>query len=249
MQKDYQLTRDPVYFFMVAFFALLTTGFPAVLGQPRFLPIVQAVALTVFIAIPLRRGDFRAALGVVYLWLALAMATVFALTWLAPAQVARAFDDDWLQRLGWQHAAYYSEWYYANSVPLPASFADQPIYSLLEVVGVTLGTLLTGGLVGAWFLVKLANLAAFSAAGLLSTLGNPLLLPIALPVWSILQIVGGGGLLVLLAEPIYTPGFGAGVRKLFGPRRRLLLIFGGLYLLGVILELVLPPFWHFTRVT
>ncbi len=137
--------------------------------------------------------------------------------------MSRAFDDDWLQRYGWEHAAYYSEWYYANSV-LPASFADQPIMSLIEIVGITLGSLLTGGLVGAWFLLRLANLAAFSATMLLTTLGSPVLLPIALPIWSILQIVGGGGLVVLLAAPIYSKGFGAAVRDLFGPRRRLLLI-------------------------
>ena len=57
MEKEYNLSRDPVYFAMVGFFALLTTGFPLVLGQFRFLPLVQALALAIFLLVPLRRRD------------------------------------------------------------------------------------------------------------------------------------------------------------------------------------------------
>lgn len=241
MKQEYQLHRDPVFYVTMAFFALITTALPAVLGQPRFLPLVQAVALTAFLLVPLRRRALGSALTVVFLWLALSMATIFLLTWLAPNQVELAFED------GFFHRAAVSEWYYANS-PLPASFASQPIPSLVEIAGVLLGSLLTGGLVGAWFLVKLANLAAFSAAALALTLRNPLLVVISLPPWSWLQIVGAGGLVVLLAEPLLSRRFAAGLRALAHERLRPLLIFGAIYLLGVILELVLPAFWHFTAV-
>lgn len=245
MSKEYTLSRDPVFFATVAFFALLTTGLSSVLGQLRFLPIIQALALTVLLWIPLRRRDLPGALATVFLWLAAAMLTVFVVTWLDPVQMERTFEN------GFLHRAAFAEWYYANSLtgsPLPASFGTQPLASLAEVLGLVLGSLLTGGLVGAWFLMKLANLAAFSAASLLLTLPNPLLIVVALPVWSILQVIGGGGMLVVLAEPLASGRFGTGLRELARSRLRPLLIFGGLLLLGLLLELLLPPFWHFTPV-
>jgi hypothetical protein len=241
MTKEYTLSRDPIFFATVAFFALLTAGMSSVLGQLRFLPIVQAVALTALLWIPLRRRDLRSALITVFLWLALAMVTVFLVTWWAPVEMERTFED------GFLHRAAYAEWYYANS-PLPASFVTQPLASVVEVLGIVLGSLLTGGLVGAWFLMRVANLAAFSAASLLLTLPNGLWIVVALPVWSILQVIGGGGLLALLAEPLASGGLGAGLAALGQGRRRLLLIFGGLYALGLLLEPALAPFWHFTPV-
>ncbi len=245
MEKEYNLSRDPVYFAMVGFFALLTTGFPLVLGQFRFLPLVQALALAVFLLIPLRRRDLRSALIVVFLWLALTMVTVFALTWFDAMRTERAFED------GFNYRAAFAEWYYANnaqSSPLPASFATQPLVSVVEILGIVLGSLLTAGFVGAWFLMKMANLAAFGAATLGHTLPNPLQVVFAMPLWSIFQIIGAGGLLVLLAEPLASGRFGAGLRE-FGRSRRLpLLVFGGMFVLGILLELLLPPFWHFTPI-
>jgi hypothetical protein len=240
-EKEYHLSRDPVFFATVAFFALLTTGLSSVLGQLRFLPLVQALAITLLLLIPLRRRDLRSALVTVFIWLPVAMVTVFAVTWYDPVAMERTFEDGFLYR------AAFAEWYYANG-PLPASFVSQPLASLVEIAGIALGSLLTGGLVGAWFLMRVANLAAFSAASLLLTLENPLLIVVALPPWSILQIAGGGGLLVLLAEPLASGRLAAGVRDLGGRRRLPLLIFGGLFVLGLLLELVLPPVWHFTPV-
>lgn len=239
MIREYHLSRDPIFFATVAFFALLTTGLSSVLGQLRFLPIVQAVALTILLLVPLRRRDLAAALATVFLWLALAMTTVFFVTWFAPVEMERTFEN------GFLHRAAFAEWYYAGS-PLPASFLSQPLASLAEIVGIVLGSLLTAGLVGAWFLMKLANLAAFSAASLLLTLDNPLLIVVALPLWSILQVAGGGGLLVVLAEPLASGRLGSGLRELGSSRRPPLLLFGGLFALGLLLELLLSPFWHFT---
>lgn len=241
MTREYTLSRDPVFFAIVAFFALLTTGLSSVLGQLRFLPIVQALALTVLLLIPLRRRDLRGALATVFVWLLTAMATVFLITWFAPVEMERTFEN------GFLHRAAFAEWYYANS-PLPASFGSQPLASLIEIVGIVLGSLLTGGLVGAWFLMRVANLAAFSAASLLLTLPNGLWLVVALPIWSILQIIGGGGLLVLLAEPLASGRLGTGIAELGQSRRRPLLIFGGVYALGLLLELALAPIWHFTPI-
>ena len=235
---QYRLQRDPIFFFTVGCFALLTTGLPAVLGQPRFMPLLQAVALTLFMLIPLRQRDVRGALAVMFLWLTLQTSILLVLTWFAPVQLERAFEGGFLFR------AEMSEWYFAGS-PLPASFASQPIPSLVEILGILAGSLFTGGLVGNWFLLRMANLAAFGAGSLLVALENPLWLPIALPPWSVLQLIGGGGLVALLAEPLASGQLGAGIRRFGGERRPPLLIFGALYLAGLVFELVLPPFWHF----
>lgn len=239
MKSEYHLARDPLFYFSISLFALLATGLPAILGQFRFMPLVQAVALTVFMAIPLRQHDLRGALSVVFLWLALSMALLLLLTWAAPGQVERAFEG------GFEYRGAYAEWYYAHSL-LPASFASQPLASAVEVIGVVLGSLLSAGLVGAWFVVKMANLAAFGAGSLLITLQNPLLLPVALPLWSLLQIAGAGGLLPILAEPLASGRWRQGIGAWWDQRRRLLLIFGVVYAAGLLLEIVLPPFWHFS---
>lgn len=236
--SQYRLQRDPVFFFMTGFFALLTTGLPAVLGQPRFMPLVQTIALTALLIIPLRKRDLRSALAVVFLWLALQIAALVLLTWVAPVQIERAFENGFLYRAGM------SEWYFAGST-LPASFASQPGASAVEILGLLAGSLLTGGLVGNWFLIRMANLAAFGATSLALALENPLWLPVMFTPWSLLQLIGGAGLVVLLAEPLASGQFGAGLRRLGSVRRKPLLIFGALYLAGIMAELVLPGFWHF----
>lgn len=235
MEQEYTLTRDPVFYLTAAFFALLTTGLPAVLGQPRFMPLVQAVVLAIFFAIPLRRQHLAGALAVVLIWLVVSMMTIMTLTWLAPLQIERAFEN------GFFHRAAFSEWYFAGT-PLPAGFEKQPVPRLVEILGITLGSLLTAGVVGAWFLMRMANLAAFSAGHLVSSLGGPLLLPVALPVWSVLQIAGAAGLMVLLAEPLFAR---FAVVAVFRRRRRPLLIFGALYVAGLLAELLLAGLWHF----
>ena len=237
MERTYQLTRDPVFYLMAAFFAFLTTALSAVLGQFRFMPISQTVILAIFMAIAVRRRDLRAGLGVVFLWLALSMSILILLMLVAPGQVERAFTD------GFMHRALTSEWYFARS-PLPASFATQPVPSLLEVLGVTLGSFITGGLVGLWYVVRMANLAGFSAGHLLGILGSPLWIGVALPIWSILQIVGAGGLVVICAEPLLADRFVA-LGGWLTRRWRHLLWFGAIYAAGVLAEWILPAFWHF----
>lgn len=221
---------------MAAFFALLTTGLPAIMGQPRFMPLSQAVVLTLFLAISVRSGDMRSGIAIVFLWLATSMTILVILTWFAPDQVERAFDNGFMQR------AMTSEWYFARS-PLPGGITGEPAATLIEVAGVILGALLTGGLVGAWFLVRMANLAAFSAGHLLGIFGNPLLIFIALPIWSILQIAGAGGLVALCSEPLLSGRFALGAW--FRRRKRLLAIFGASYALGLVAEAILPALWHF----
>jgi hypothetical protein len=236
MEDEYQLTRDPVYYVMAVFFALLTTALPAVLGQVRFMPVSQTVVLSIFLSIAVRRRDLRGALLLIYLWLGFSMLSLIGVTLVAPGQVERAFDDGFMAR------ALFSEWYFANS-PLPASFATAPMPSLLEVIGVTLGSLLTGGVVGIWSLVRMANLAAFSAGHLLGILGSPVWIFVALPIWSLLQVAGAGGLVVLFAEPLLIDRFALG--KWVTRRRKPLLLFSMLYAVGLLAEWLLPTLWHF----
>ncbi|MBO9393146.1 hypothetical protein [Caldilinea sp.] len=236
MAKAYQLTRDPVFYLMAVLFALFTTGLSAFLGQLRFMPISQTIALSLFMALALRRRDLRAALSVVALWLVTTMLVLIVLTLLAPTQVERAFAD------GFLHRAAFSEWYFTGS-PLPASFTAAPFAKTLEIAGITVGSLLTGGVVGVWSLVRLANLTAFSAGHLLGVLESPLWIFVALPIWSLLQLVGATGLVALCAEPMLVDRFA--FRQWLQRRRRELAIFGALYAIGLIAEAVLPAFWHF----
>ena len=90
----------------------------------------------------------------------------------------------------------------------------------------------------------MANLAAFSAGHLLGVLANPLLLVVALPIWSVLQVVGAGGLVVVCAEPLLATkrmAFGSWARR----RSRWLTWFGAIYVTGLLAEWILPAFWHF----
>lgn len=239
MNHTYQLTRDPVFYLTAAFFAFLTTALSAVLGQLRFMPISQTIILAIFVALAMRRRDLRAGLTIVFLWLAFSMGILVVLMQVAPGQVERAFAD------GFMYRAQLSEWYFAQS-PLPASFTTQPALSLLKVIGVTLGAFATGGVVGLWYVVRMANLAAFSAGHLLGVLGGPLWIGVALPIWSILQIVGASGLVVVCAEPLLADRFAA-LGNWLTRRRRPLLWFGALYAAGLLAEWILPTFWHFHR--
>ena len=90
----------------------------------------------------------------------------------------RAIDNGFMQR------AMTSEWYFARS-PLPAGIVEQPLAGIVEIAGILLGSLLTGGLVSAWFLMRMANLAAFSAGHLLGPIPLPktALLPAGMPLY------------------------------------------------------------------
>ncbi|HHY55261.1 MAG TPA: hypothetical protein GYA08_07470, partial [Chloroflexi bacterium] len=79
MERTYQLTRDPVFYLMAAFFAFLTTALSAVLGQVRFMPISQTVILAIFVALAMRRRDLRAGLTLVFVWLGLSMIILIVL--------------------------------------------------------------------------------------------------------------------------------------------------------------------------
>jgi hypothetical protein len=231
MQDTYSLTRDPLYYVTVGFFALLTTALPGLLGQPRFLPVIQALALTIFIALPLRKGHIRGALNVMAIWLTLQYILMALLSWAFGGLVERAMAN------GFVYQGELAAWFY-GSARLPGSLHAAPLARLVEIAGIVLGSMLTAGLVGAWFLVRAVNLAGYSTGTLLASLDTPALVPLVLPIWSLLRLAGYAGLIVLLAEPLLTNQWA--IAFYWARRRRLLLLSLGLIIAGLIAELVLP---------
>jgi hypothetical protein len=150
-------------------------------------------------------------------------------------QVAEAAIND-----GFAVRGAVASWLYSGG-PLPGGLASEPGARLLELCGVILGSLATAGLVGAWFLARATNLAAFVTGGLLGVIDRPFLLPLAVPVWSLIEIAGYAGLVMLCAEPLLTSNWSP--RFYWSERRRLLLVSLGLVVAGFVLELLLPPIW------
>lgn len=237
MQPSYSLARDPIFYLTVGFFALFTTGLPLAIGQPNFLPILQTLALFIFMLIPLRQGLLRQALWVLALWLVIQFNVVVTVTWLLEARAERAFYD------GFQYRMAYIAWFYSAKTALrPDSFGVMPLSRLLELLGVLLGSLVSGGLIGVWFLVKSVNLAGYGMGAILVSLKSTAALFLALPLWTLLRIAGYAGLIALLSEPLLTSNWQP--LSYWRNQRRLILIAGGLLLLGLLSELFLPDLWR-----
>jgi hypothetical protein len=235
MQEQYSLVRDPVFYVMLAFFALLTTAMPAALGQPRFLPFAQTVALFAFLALAIRQRKVPQAVLILAIWLALQIIALILTTWLAPDQVERAINE------GFEYRTAFLGWFYGAGA-LPASLSAQPAARLGELLGIIFGSLLTGGLLGVWFLVRAANLAAYGAGVLGHDSGLFFNSIAGLPLWTLLRLAGYAGFVVLLAEPLFSRNWSPAYY--LASRRRLLLISVTLLGLGLLLEVVLPGAWR-----
>ncbi len=235
MQRTYQLSADPLYYVMGAFFSVLTTAFPAIMGQPRFLHLSQTVALALFLAVPLRRGALRHAAAVLALWLFVQIALVAALVWLLPGRVGQAIPG------GFELRAALLAWIFAAG-PLPQQIAPPVLAQLGEAAAVALGSLITGGLIGVWFIVRTANLAGFAAGSLAPALGGGLGLLISLPLWTLARLAAYAGLTLLLAEPLLRSQWNA--RRFWSMRRNLILVCIALIALALLLQYVVPPLWQ-----
>jgi hypothetical protein len=228
------LVQDPVYFITIAFFAVLTTALPAGLGQPRFLPIIQALSLTIFAAIAIRRGNMRVALFVTGLWVSIQFAVIALLTFFVPGQVERAVVD------GFDHRRALLEWLYTGQL-FPSGLAINSVAYLTEALGIILGAVLTGGLVGAWFFMRLVNLAGYTSGALAMAAIGPFAALLPLPVWMLLRVAAYGCLWPLAASPLLTGIWSP--PALWRTYRRQLLIGLGLLLVALISEWLLAGWW------
>lgn len=231
--KPYHLINDPLFYSIAAFFALLTTAMPAALGQPRFLVLIQTLALFAFLFYTIRHGYMRQALQLLALWVTVQVITLLIVSVLLPDQVQRAINS------GFEKQSEFIGWFHGNQ-PLADTLWQRPGQRLGEWLGIFLGSLLTGGLVGVGFLVSAVNVAVFKAGALLQ--GGWLLLPAALPPWSLLRLTSYAGFIALLAEPLLTSNWS--LRYYLTVRRRHLQIATTLLVAGLILEAILPGAWR-----
>lgn len=230
---EYSIARDPLFLITAAFFAPLTTVGPALLGQHRLMPMMQALALVAFMAVALRQRAPRRALLVVAIWVALQLVVMIALGALASGSVEQAIPDGFALHSG------LLEWAYTD-VRAPGGVQATPLQRLLELVIVLAGSLLTGGLVGAWVLVRTVNQTGFAIGVLLSELEGVGFLVALLP-WALLRIAAYTGIVTLLAEPLWSRNWSPG--HYLSQRRQLVLISIILLIISLALEAILPPIW------
>lgn len=237
MTQRYTISNDPLFYVTVIFFALLTTALPALIGQPVFLIIAQTVALFTFVLITLHRQLIRQTLLVLALWLLTQFLTFLAITVFAEERVQFAIPN------GFVYGMTYIDWYFGVSGVLrPDSFTAQPIMRTAELIGITLGTLLTAGFAGIWFLVRAVNLAAFHMGVVFLVNDNPAAILGALPLWAIIRLIGFAALVVLLAEPILTSNWNPFFY--LKRRRRLAIVALGFTAGGLLVEGLLPDLWR-----
>ncbi|MEX1020348.1 MAG: hypothetical protein WDZ49_11865 [Litorilinea sp.] len=229
------LVNDPIYRITVAVFALLTTGMPATLGQFRFMPIVQAIALTLFLGLALRRGNLRAGYTVLGIWLGVQLVVMTLLTVLLPPHISeRAITE------GFLHRQALLEWVYAGTA-YPSGILVAPLAYLIELVGILLGGLLSAGLIGGWFFMRLVNFTAYSIGTMTVMAQGGLGMLAPLLIWNLLRLLGYAMLFPLVALPLQT---GEWTLAAYWPRyRRRILLGGGLILGGILLEVLLTPVW------
>ncbi len=153
-RRRYDLTADPVFYVTLGIFCFLTTFLPAFLGQPNLLPVLQTVALTVFLAIPLRRGRIYRGVLVVSIWLLLQFLIMSIGTTLLPRPFDRAIHD------GFSYYETLLLWLHSGG-GLQEPVLASPLARLGEFILVLLGSLLTAGLVGVWLLTRAVNELGF----------------------------------------------------------------------------------------
>jgi hypothetical protein len=231
MTDSHSITRDPLYYIVVGFFALLTTGLPAIMGQPRFLPFIQTLALTIFVIIPLHQNHRNGAIRVMAIWLPIQFILLTLLSRLFVTQLEHAFTD------GFAFRGDITAWFFGGA-PHPTGLIEQPMAFVMELAGVILGSLVSAGFVGTWFLVRLINQSAYGTGILLAALENPVQSLLVIPYWSLIRAAGYGGLVILCAQPLLTYNWSPSYY--WQTQRKLILYSILLVLLGILLELFLP---------
>src|SRR5215204_3998956 len=98
MSDNQTITRDPIYYITVGFFALLTTLLPAILGMRNFLPILQTIFLTIYVVLPLHHRNISGALKVMACWLPIQFVVILLLTVVMPNHIQTAIPDSFAYR-------------------------------------------------------------------------------------------------------------------------------------------------------
>ena len=227
------MVKDPIFYITFGFFAFLTTALPAALGQPNFLPIAQTVAITLFLAVPLRRGRIGTGILVLSSWILLQLLVMIVGSALLPLVFERAIHD------GFAYHRALLEWS-ATGRNLPGSLLQSPGARLLEFFGVLLGSLLSAGLVGLWFLMRAVNQFGYGVGRL--ALEGPSVLILGLMPWRLATLAGYAGLIVLLAQPLLTNIWNPA--RYFARQRRLAAASLILIACGLVLEFALPGLWR-----
>ena len=231
--RGYELTADPIFFATVGVFATLTTLLPAALGQATLLPLLQSLALSIFVAIPLRRGQVDKGIVVVAVWLALQLLIMAFGSAMLPRLFERSIQD------GFNIHRALLEWSVTGR-ELPGWLAAEPGARGAEIAGAVLGSLASAGAAGNWFLMRAVNLFGYSAGRLAAHgLSGALL---GLMPWRLATIAGEAGMVLLLAQPLlrnrWSPAFYT------ARQRRLAAVSAALIVLGLLMELALPPLWQ-----
>lgn len=231
--KPYSIVNDPLYFGVVVFFAAITTALPAALGSRWLLLIAQTIALFAVTFVAWRKGTALRAAAVLLTWVIVQFAVFFAIA-VYFAGVERAIND------GFEYRSALLAWIYGAG-GLPNSWNDRFAGRLIELVGITVGSTISGGLIGIGFLVRNINLYAFGAATAWATSGSISTLFAALEPWWLLRIVAYVGLIATCALPGYTGKWNPATWQ---PKERWLLLNSLLLLaIALVLELTLPGFW------
>ena len=231
--RRYDLITDPIFYGTLGFFALLTTLLPAALGQPNLLPILQTLALTIFLAIPLRRGMVDKGIAVLTVWLALQLLVMTVGSALLPQLFERAIHD------GFEYHRAILEWSVTGQ-GLPGWLLVNPLSRFGEMAGVLLGSLFSAGLAGLWFLMRAVNQFGY-VAGRLAAGGSGGFLLGLMP-WRLVTIAGYSGSVLLLAQPLLTNNWN--FVYYFTRQRRLVTASAILISLGLLLELTLAGLWQ-----
>ena len=258
--RQYDLTMDPIFYVTLGFFALFTTILPGIMGQPNFLPIAQTLALTIFLAIPLRRGRVDRGIQVLIIWLTLQLLFMVVGTLLLPAVFERAIHGGFAYRsalVEWAATGHgLPGWFGKRAMPtaggpLPVcarvglcqslSTGGYVLSRLGEISGISLGSLLSAGLVGLWFLIRALNQFGYAAGRL--ALEPPLWPALGLwASWRLITFAGYAGFITLLAQPLlnnnWNPNF------YLSQHGRLIRMSALLMALGLLLELTLPGLWR-----
>lgn len=228
-KEHHSITNDPIYYVTVIFFILITTALPALLGQPRFLPIIQTLALAFYTMLPLRHRNLRGAILVITLWLTLQFLTIAILTALLPARIESAFTDGFIFR------GQITAWFFAGA-PNPNALTF--IGALIELLTVTLGSLITAGIAGIWILTTTTNEAAYSVGILSRTIINPAQFFLIIPYWALLRTAGYAALTLTCAMPLLT--YIGNPSYYWQHYRKLILVGLILVVLGILAEFIVP---------